>query len=365
MTQRTLQMVPIELCVAIDEFNTRTQGVGDVSELVESIKAVGILEPLLGKDKENGDKEIEIYAGFRRLAAAIGAELKEVPILVTPRRRVTRKQMLLGNVAENVHREDLNVMDEAYALQRLHEEHEMSLDDISLELGLKKQRVKARFKLLKLNTSIRDAVQGERITINAAFDINRLPVEKQAKYITVAEDLRGFKLTTLIDKELEKLERQAEVKGTEKKEPKEPTTAADITEHVRLIRSCSTIICKELGYDEKQLQEIKDVDFRALEEDHVKTVAKLFDGMADLIPEDIDVNEKAGSEITSMVETHLGSLDKDSPIVRQAVAKAIKERAEELAVEKAAGTGKRPKVTFVLAKEALGDFFTDPEASSV
>ncbi len=354
---RDFQMVPIENCVAIEEFNTRTKGLGDITDLTESIKAVGILEPILGKDKENGNKEIEVYAGFRRLAAAQAAELAEVPVLITPRRRVTRKQMLLGNVAENVHREDLNPVDEAYAMKRLHEEHEMSLDDIALELGLKKARVKSRFKLLRLNPVVLEAVHVERIAISAAMDINRLPIEKQAKYITVAEDLRGTKLTTLINKELEKIEKQTEMAPKETK-PKEETPIADVTEHVRLIRSCSSVICSSLGYNEQEKQDVKDVDFRPLESDDLKRVAKLFDGVADLMPDKVAVNEKVNEEIVKIVETDLSTkLDAEAPVVRQAFIQMILERSKELAIEKAAGSGKRPKVTFVLAKEAIAEFF--------
>lgn len=349
-------MVPIEKIVAIEEFNTRTKGPGDLKGLTESIKAQGVLEPMLGKDKENGDNEVEIYAGFRRLAAAKEAGLEEVPVLVTPRRRVTKKQMLLGNVTENVHREDLNPVDEALALQRLHEEHNMSIEDVALELGIKRTRVKNRFKLLKLNTVVRDAVQDERITVNAAFDISRLPIEHQPKYVSVAEDLKGKKLSTLIDKELEKISRQATVPGTEGGDPPENPSAA-ITENVRTIRQCTAVITKALTYDEKELSELKDVNYRVLEADHLKSVAKLFDGMADLVPEEIDVNKKAEEEITAMVEGSLDKLDMESPVVRQGLIKIITDRAKEKAVEVAAGTGKRPKTTYIIAKEAMGEFF--------
>jgi ParB/RepB/Spo0J family partition protein len=357
MVDKKLIMVPIEKIVAIEEFNTRTKGPGSLTELAENMKAVGVLEPLLGKDKENKNGEVEIHAGFRRLAAAKLAGLAEVPVLTVPRRRITKKQMLLENVAENVHRENLNPVDEALAFQRLHEEHEMSLEDISLELGTKRIHVKNRFKLLKLSTVIRDAVHEDRITLNSAFEISKLPTEYHAKYVKIAEDLRGQKLSKLVDRELDKIAKQAALPGTEggTEPPEDPS--AGVTANVRTIRQCSSVITKALSYDETDLEAVKKVNYRVLESDDLKTVAKLFDGMADLIPEETDVNSKVDEEVVTVVEGSLDKLDKDSPVVRQALVGAIMARCKEVAIEKAEGTGKRAKVTYVLAREILDEFF--------
>lgn len=358
MPNKKYTMVPTNKIIAVEEFNTRTKGPGDLKELADSIKAVGILEPLLGKDKENGKGEIEIHAGFRRFAAAKLAGLEEVPVLVSPRRRTTKKLMLLENVAENIHRDDLNPMDEALAFQRLHEEHGMSLEDIALELGVKRQHVKNRFKLLKLTQVIRDAVHEDRITLNSAFEISKLPADYHTKYVKIAEDLRGQKLSKLVDRELDKIAKQAELPGTEGPSTEPPEDAAGITANVKTIRQCSSVITKALSYDENDLEAVKKVNYRVLEPDDLKTVAKLFDGMADLIPEKIDVNSKVDEEVVTVVEGSLDKLDKDSPAVRQALIGAIMARCEEVAIEKAADTGKRAKVTYVLAREVLDEFFT-------
>jgi ParB family chromosome partitioning protein len=358
MANKKYKMVPIDSIVAIEEFNTRTKGPGDLTALSENIKAVGVLEPLLGKDKENGKNEVEIHAGFRRLAAAKLAGLTEVPVILVPRRRITRKQMLLENVAENIHRDELNPMDEALAFQRLHEEHQMSIDDVSLELGIKKGKVKERFKLLKLSQVIREAVHEDRISLASAFEISKLPVDYHPKYVKVAEGLRGEKLSKMVDKELDKISKQAQLAGTEGKGEEPPENpSAGVTENVRTIRQCTSVVTKALNYDEEELKEVKDVNYRALEPDHLKTVAKLFDGMADLIPEETDMNKNVEEEVTTVVEGGLKNLDTDSPVVRQLFVSAILSRCKDLAVEKAAGTTKRARVTFVLAREVLDELF--------
>lgn len=359
-----LMQVPIEKCVADDEFNTRKRGVGDLTELTDSIKALGVKEPLLGKAKENNDGHVEIFAGFRRLEAAKAAELTTVPVLVHKRREVTRKDMLLINVTENIQRQDLNAVDEAYAMERLQHDHKMSTDDICSKLGVKKARVQARFRLLKLQAIVRDAVHDGRITINAALEIDRLPVEKQPKFVDHAEELSGNKLVQLINKELDKI--QKKIEGAEKKTKEKDSSSAAMIENIKLIKKSSSVVCDGIGYDEESKAKVKSVGYRNLEPDDVQTMAKFFDDLADLVPEEIDMNEKAQEEIVSIVESGGDNKNKmydtESPAFRAGLKKLIEERAQELAKEKSEGTGKRAKVTYALAREAIDEFFCDYEA---
>ncbi len=89
------------------------QEVGDIEELVDSICAVGILEPLLGRPVKN---HIEIIAGSRRLAAAKKAGLKQVPVVV---RELTDEEAVIISVTENLHRGDLDLQDRLRAYDRL------------------------------------------------------------------------------------------------------------------------------------------------------------------------------------------------------------------------------------------------------
>ncbi len=89
------------------------QDVGDVQELVDSIGAVGILEPLLGRPVKN---HIEIIAGARRLAAAKKAGLKQVPVVV---REMTDEEAVIISVTENLHRGELDLKDRLRAYDRL------------------------------------------------------------------------------------------------------------------------------------------------------------------------------------------------------------------------------------------------------
>ena len=359
-----LVQVPIDKCVADDEFNTRKRGSGDLTNLIESIKAIGIKEPLLGKDKENKEDQVEIFAGFRRLAAAKEAGLTTVPVLVHKRREVTKKDMLLFNITENIQREDLNPIDEAFAMQRLQIDHQMATEDICAKLGLKKSHVEARFRLLKLHAVVLDAVHDSRITVTAALEIDRLPVEKQPKFVDIAEEMSGTKLAQLINKELEKLQRKIE--GTEKKEKTTDSSSAAMIENIKLIRKASMVVCDGIGYDEEGKSKVKSVSYKVLDPDDVSVLAKFYDDLADLVPSDIEINEKAKEEVVALVESAGEVQNKmyctDSPAFRQAMLKVITDRAQEIAEEAAKTTGKRAKVTYAIMREASDEFFVEYEA---
>ena len=368
----TLEQVPIEHCVADDTFNTRQRGLGDLTDLSASIGAIGIKQPLLGKSKENSKGEVEIYAGFRRLAAARELQLPTVPVLVVGRRRITRQLMLIANVSENIQRDDLNPVDEAFALQRLQLEHKMSVDEICAQVGLKVKRVQSRFRLLKLQDIVRDAVHDGRVSVNSALEIDRLPVSKQGKYTGIAESLSGGKLRVLVDKELDKIQRTIELQearaASQEKEPEGTTVAAaSSTEDAKLIRKSVSVLCEGLGYDKDATAQIQSVNFKRLDPDDLRVVAKFFDSLADQVEDEVAVNDKAKAEITSYVETGGEEFqmmyDVESPTFRSAVVRAVNERAVEIAREAAQTSGKRPKVTYAFARQALDEFFCPYELS--
>lgn len=349
MSIKSAELLPLSNLICNEEFNSRLDGVGDIFELKESIKALGMLQPILGKKCLEGPN-VEIYAGFRRLQAAQELELEQVPVIVTQASKITPKQMLLCNVAENLQRRDLNPVDEAIAMKRLHEEHSMAIEDVALELGVKKKHVQNRFKLLKLSEAIQKAVKEERITLKAAFEIDRLPEVLVVKYINLAEAMAGSKLSEKINKELEKLSAQTKVEGTqEKEEDVEPTT---LKEHLRTLSTCTTIFSNALEYSATEQTKIKNVGFNVLEDEDIETLAKLLDGVAELLPDDVLVIDKAKETIENQVESETLSIDTSSEKFKQALIAGLMLRAQNLALEKTP-SGKRPKVTYVLAREAL------------
>ena len=354
-----LREVPIECVIADPEFNTRQRGLGDLMDLTESIKCIGIKEPLLGKEGTT-EHMVEIYAGFRRLESARIAGLTTVPVLVVPRKDITKKQMLLFNVTENVQREDLNPVDEAQAYARLQSEHSMSTEDIAASLGIKRRRIEKRFALLKLEPVIRDAVHEGRIAVSAALEIDRLPREKQGKFLEIAEELSSKKLELLVNKELEKIQKKIEGVESEPKESKE-SDPASMVENIRKITKSSSVLCKILDYDTEASDRVKVVNYRPLDVDDLIVVSRFFEDLVAKEPPDVDINDKASKEIVEAVETLENNLnltlDVNSPVFRNALTSAIGNLARDLALEESAGSGKRPKITFAIAEKAIEMFF--------
>jgi len=353
------QMVEISRCVVRDGINARTRGLGDITGLRERIKAQGILQPILGRVIDDESKSVEIYAGFRRLACAQELEMPFVPVIVKNKSEVNMVQMLLANVAENGDKMDLNPVDEALRYDGLQREHGMAIDMISSALGVRKNHIENRLRLLKLNLPVREAVHSDLISVSAAFDIDRLPKNLQEKYIGIALGLKGQKLTAKIDKEIEKIQSKLDM-GEKEKEPVDP---AAVEENIKRIKKANSIICSGLGYDEQETKRVKEINYKPLDDDDVRTLAKLLDDCADNVKEDIVINEKAQEEILDWVEKGKDDmyLDESRPIVQQAIARAIVDRAYEIAQSKLSDAGKKAKVTFDAAIESLNEFYAKDE----
>ena len=119
-----------------------------IASLAESIKTQGVLEPLIIR---KGDKKFEIVCGERRYRAASVAKVAELPCLV---RELSDEQVLDIQIHENLHREDVHPMDEAYGYQFLKEKHGCDVKELALRVGKSEGYVLNR---LKLNSLIKEA----------------------------------------------------------------------------------------------------------------------------------------------------------------------------------------------------------------
>lgn len=99
------QLIPIK-DLKVDSSNVRKE-IGDIGELENSIESVGVLEPLIVREKEG---QYFVVVGQRRLAAAESVGLKEVPTII---RELTDEEAFIASASENIHRENLNPREEA------------------------------------------------------------------------------------------------------------------------------------------------------------------------------------------------------------------------------------------------------------
>lgn len=127
--------------------------------LAASIEAVGVLQPILVR--EVSPQKFELIAGERRWRAAQRAGLESIPAIVRPTEDLVSLEQAL---VENLHREDLSVLEEAAGYQQLVEEFEQSHEDIARRMGKSRSAVANTIRLLQLSDGIQRLIADGRIT---------------------------------------------------------------------------------------------------------------------------------------------------------------------------------------------------------
>ena len=133
----------------------QTFGPSELEEMVKSVREKGIITPLLVSRTEGG---YQLIAGERRWRAAQKAGLERVPVVV---REVTGSELLELALFENIHRKDLNPIEEALAYRKLQEETGATQDSLARRLGKDRSSITNLLRLLKLPAFIqKDVIEG-------------------------------------------------------------------------------------------------------------------------------------------------------------------------------------------------------------
>jgi len=136
-----------------------------LDELTQSIKANGIIQPILVRHTGN---EYRIIAGERRWRAAQRAGLLKVPVVVRDVPQGSEQQLLELALIENIQRENLNPIDEATAYQRLADQFGLTQDQIAAAVGKDRSSVANFIRLLKLPEEVRAEVAAGRLSMGHA-----------------------------------------------------------------------------------------------------------------------------------------------------------------------------------------------------
>ena len=121
-----------------------------LTELAESIKAQGVIQPIVAR--QVGRDKYEIIAGERRWRAAMQAGLDDVPVVL---REVDDRAVIAMALIENIQREDLNPLEEAVALSRLIDEFSLTHQQAAEAVGRSRAAVSNMLRLLELPEPIR------------------------------------------------------------------------------------------------------------------------------------------------------------------------------------------------------------------
>ncbi|WP_395026561.1 ParB/RepB/Spo0J family partition protein [Comamonas odontotermitis] len=185
-----MQSVPV-LSIARSLTNQRKHfDPAKLQELAESIKATGVLQPILvrplpvsrvkdemtqARAEKREPAQYELVCGERRWRASQLAEVPEIPAVIRP---LTDAQALKAQVIENLQRADITELEEAEGYEKLMESQNINADQLGAEVGKSRSYIYGRLKLLDLCEQAREALREGKIDHSVALPIARIPSEQ-------------------------------------------------------------------------------------------------------------------------------------------------------------------------------------------
>ena len=209
-------------------------------ELSESIKQYGVLQPLL---VQNRDGYYEIIAGERRWRAAKLAGLKEVPVRIM---NLTDQEVVEISLVENIQRENLNPIEEAFAYKRLLTEFHLKQDEVAERVSKSRTAVTNSMRLLKLDERVQQMVIDDMITTGHARAL--LGIEDVEKQFATAQKIFDENLSVReTEKLVKKIQNNKDI-PVEKKKVSDPAMEAiyhDLEEKMKSILGTKVAINKK------------------------------------------------------------------------------------------------------------------------
>lgn len=155
----SVQMIPVASIEANPYQPRREFDAAALEDLSASIKAQGVLQPVLVRPLAGG--KFELVAGERRLRASKMAGLEEIPSMV---REMTDQESLAIALIENLQREDLNAIEEALGYQQLQQQFGLSQDELSRQVGKSRSAVANALRLLNLPDFVQKDIQANKLS---------------------------------------------------------------------------------------------------------------------------------------------------------------------------------------------------------
>lgn len=212
LTQGDVQQIAISQIRPNPHQPRRHFGEEELTELADSIRAHGIIQPLIARSAPN-EEIFTLIAGERRLQAARLAGLERVPVML---REAEERELVELALVENVQRSDLGPLEAAEAYRQLHDEFGLSHKQIAEQVGKSRAAVTNTLSLLDLSGEVKRALAAGKITEGHGRALKALETAKA----------QNAALSTILDRELsvrqsEELVRKLKgrkEKGGEKKE---------------------------------------------------------------------------------------------------------------------------------------------------
>jgi ParB family chromosome partitioning protein len=196
-----------------------------LKELSESIKAQGVLQPILVRKDGDGYR---IIAGERRWRASQAAGLKEVPAIV---KDVTEVQAFELALVENLQRSDLNPIEEALGYKRLVEEFKLTQEQVSQRVGKERSTVANALRLLALPDDVKVMVADGSLSMGHARAL--LGVPRLPELQNLAKQVADKKLSVRDTERLVQQSRSSGKKDAGKSPPKQSPQVKSLVEELQ------------------------------------------------------------------------------------------------------------------------------------
>jgi len=181
-TLESAKLIPVSLLDPNPHQPRHEVAAGDVAELTASIKASGVIEPLVVCPKAD---RFVLIAGYRRLTASRLAGLTEVPCIV---REGSDAEMLELALLENLQRADLTYIEEAESYKNLMTLAGIDAQGVATRLNKAPSTVYERLSLLSLPADIQAMVAARQISIKSALEVGKIGNEKRRERLAMKAD---------------------------------------------------------------------------------------------------------------------------------------------------------------------------------
>ncbi len=160
-----------------------------MEELISSVKAKGILQPIAVRELSDGN--YEIIAGERRFRAAKAAGLKNIPAYILS--ISSESEIMEYALIENIQRVDLDPIEESEAFALLKSKYNLSQKEISKRVGKSRSLIANSLRLLKLPTSLKDDIKQKKITMGHAISL--LALKNKTQMLAIGNRIINEKLS--------------------------------------------------------------------------------------------------------------------------------------------------------------------------
>ena len=143
----------------------RTFNEESLSELADSIREFGVIQPIIVR-KLNGDEKYEIIAGERRFRASKQVGLTSIPAIINT--NIDDTSSLMMALIENIHREDLSPIEQAHTYRQLLDEFNITHEDLSKRVGKSRASITNSVRILNLPVSVQKLIDEGKVTVGHA-----------------------------------------------------------------------------------------------------------------------------------------------------------------------------------------------------